>query len=208
MLINMMLSDYMRISRILKVVIILCIVLLLINAILFIPVQVKFLKRKSQPLEIVISIFYNLFQKQIRQDDLKGNKKRQKKIDFISFLFSSNLNTNLSKLKEENFYIYVLLENAKVKKLTFIPTLASKNESIFSLLGFGSWLSIAYVKKVIESTFQIVDDDYYQVDMNNQETGLMFELELEVRLFQIVMAIFKKFKLFNKTIIQRGVKNE
>lgn len=203
-----MLIDNIFINRFLQVVIIICIILLIMNAILFIPVQVKFSKRKSQPFEIVISIFNSLYQKKIKQDDLIENKNMQKNIDFTSFIFSSNLNENLKKLKEENFLIHVLLEEAKVKKLTFIPTFSSKNESIFSLLGFGSWLSIAYVKKVIESTFKIVDDDYYQVDFNNNETGLMLELELEVRLFNVMVAVFKNFKLFNKTIIRRGVKNE
>lgn len=198
----------MQINSVLKVVIIICIILLIINAILFIPVQIKLSKRKSQSLEIVISIFNSLYQKKIKQEGVKKKKKTPKKIDFISFLFNSNLNENLKELKNENFYIYILLEKARIKKLTFIPTLSTKNESIFSLLGFGSWLSIAYIKKVIESTFRVVDDDYYQVDFNNNETSLMFELELEIRLFDIVIAIFKNFKLFNKTIIRRGVKNE
>ena len=71
---------------------------------------------------------------------------------------------------------------------------------MFTLLGFSGWLSVATIKRYIESTFKYVDDDYYQVIIGDNNLGLLFELEITLTLFKFLIAMCKKFKLFLKTI--------
>ena len=184
------------VTSFLKVVIIVCVILLIINAILFIPIGVKITKRKKEPLAIKIDIFFHLFQKEIKNINFKNNDNVP--IEWNDLLFSTNLNDGLKNLKKQNFYVLVLLEYARVKKLTFIPSFPIQNASFIPLVGTTSWISIAIVKRYIESTFQYVDDTYYQTIVD-QSLGMMFEIELEVRLFSIVVAMVKNRKVLKKT---------
>lgn len=201
MLINNLLINIVLVNSILKAIIIVCITLLLLNAILFIPIGIKITKRREKELEIVLYIFFKLIQKRIKsKSSHQSSTHKQVELSIKDFIFSSNLNEDLKKLKEENFYVYVLLEYAKVLKLTYIPVFSSKHELFMPLLGFGSWMSAAIVKRYVESTFKYVDNDYYQIMMDNQHQGLMFEIELEIRLLDVVIAIFKNYKLLKKTL--------
>ena len=113
---------------------------------------------------------------------------------------SQYLNEGLKVQKENSFLFYLILEYATVTKVTFIPVTNSNNPTLFTLLGFSGWFSVATIKRYIESTFKYVDDDYYQVIIGNNNLGLLFELELTLTLFKFLIAMCKKFKLFLKTI--------
>ncbi len=184
------------VTSFLKVIIILCVILLIINAILFIPIRVKITKRKKEPLAIKIDAFFHLFQKEIKNVNFKNNDNAP--IEWNDLLFSTNLNDGLKNLKKQNFYVLVLLEYARVKKLTFIPSFPIHTVSFIPFVGTTSWISIAIVKRYIESTFKYVEDTYYQTIVD-QSLGIMFEIELEVRLFSIIVAMIKNMKVLKKT---------
>ncbi|MFR7881730.1 MAG: hypothetical protein ACLU5J_09815 [Christensenellales bacterium] len=78
--------------------------------------------------------------------ELKKAKPKQKSsFQFkISYLFENDLNIILKDLKEENFFVYLLLEFAKIKKVTFIPTFNSSNPIMMPYLGFGLVYYIKY----------------------------------------------------------------
>lgn len=198
MLINDLFAHSVFTNTILNAIIITCFVLLVINAILYIPIGIKITKRKEKPLEIIIYICFRWIQKRIKNNSSSQNKKMEFKI--TDFLFSSNLNEDLKKQKENNFFAYLILEYARVVKLTYIPFFSSKDEVFLPLLGFGSWMSVAVIKRYVESTFRSVEDDYYQIMMDDKNQGLMFEIELKLRFFDIMIAMFKQFKLLKKTI--------
>lgn len=198
MLINDLFAHSVFTNTILNAIIITCLVLLVINAILYIPIGIKITKRKEKPLEMMIYICFQWIQKRIKNNSSSQNKQMEFKI--TDFLFSSNLNEDLKKQKENNFFAYLILEYARVVKLTYIPVFSSKDEVFLPLLGFGSWMSVAVIKRYVESTFRSVEDDYYQIMMDDKNQGLMFEIELKLRLFDIMIAMFKKFKLLKKTI--------
>ncbi|GEM_PF-957167 len=203
---NLLISDVfistVFINTILNAIIIICIILLIFNAILFLHIDIKITKRREEPLEIIIYICFRFIQKRIKNNPSSHKPSNKKQLDFNvkDLLFSSNLNEDLKKLKNDNFYIYVLLEYARVTKFTYIPVFSSKHELFMPLFGFGSWMSVAAVKRYVESTFKYVDNDYYQIMMDDHHQGLMFEIELKVRLFDIMIASLKNYKLLKKTI--------
>lgn len=181
----------------LKMIIIITSILFFLNIILLIPIRVKIGKRMTEEPYLEIRIFNTLIKK---MKVVKNNNLNVPKISVWKVLSSYNLNEGLKVQKENSFLFYLILEYATVTKVTFIPVTNSNNPTLFTLLGFSGWFSVATIKRYIESTFKYVDDDYYQVIIGKNNLGLLFELELTLTLFKFLIAMCKKFKLFLKTI--------
>lgn len=181
----------------LKIIIIITSILFFLNIILLIPIRVKIGKRMTEEPYLEIRIFNTLIKK---MKVVQNNNLNVPKISVWKVLSSYNLNEGLKVQKENSFLFYLILEYATVTKVTLIPVTNSNNPTLFTLLGFSGWFSVATIKRYIESTFKYVDDDYYQVIIGNNNLGLLFELELTLTLFKFLIAMCKKFKLFLKTI--------
>lgn len=109
------------------------------------------------------------------------------------------MNIILKDLKEENFFVYLLLEFAKIKKVTFIPTFNSSDPIMMPYLGFLDWFIISNIKNYIDHTFHVVKDDYYQIVLLQDENqGINFEVCATVTLLEMLFAIIKNFKVFLK----------
>ena len=121
--------------------------------------------------------------------------------DSSGYIYNENgLNFEILKdLKEENFFVYLLLEFAKIKKVTFIPTFNSSNPIMMPYLGFLDWFIISNIKNYIDHTFHVVKDDYYQIVLLQDENqGINFEVYATVTLLEMLFAIIKNFKVFLK----------
>ena len=146
----------------LKYFIIFIIILVVLDLILLIPIEARIVKRIEKPLLLKVLVF----KKTIFQMELKKKAKPKQKSSFqfkISYLFENDLNIILKDLKEENFFVYLLLEFAKIKKVTFIPTFNSSDPIMMPYLGFLDWFIISNIKNYIDHTFHVVKDDYYQI---------------------------------------------
>ena len=121
--------------------------------------------------------------------------------DSSGYIYNENgLNFEILKdLKEENFFVYLLLEFAKIKKVTFIPTFNSSDPIMMPYLGFLDWFIISNIKNYIDHTFHVVKDDYYQIVLLQDENqGINFEVYATVTLLEMLFAIIKNFKVFLK----------
>ncbi len=189
----------MIINNVLKIVIIICIILLIFNLILYIPINIKVSKRGQENIIINVYVLSKVFKKSVYHKEIK-KQNNSGKIKITNFLFSSNLNIDLKGLKDKNFFIYLILEYGVIKKLTLIPSISTSSEEIFPIIGFGSWIGVMTIKRYIESTFKYIENDYYQMMFDNQNKGIYFELEVEIRLMAVFLAIVKKHHLLLKTI--------
>ena len=182
----------------LKYFIIFIIILVVLDLILLIPIEARIVKRIEKPLLLKVLVF----KKTIFQMELKKKAKPKQKSSFqfkISYLFENDLNIILKDLKEENFFVYLLLEFAKIKKVTFIPTFNSSDPIMMPYLGFLDWFIISNIKNYIDHTFHVVKDDYYQIVLLQDENqGINFEVYATVTLLEMLFAIIKNFKVFLK----------
>lgn len=177
----------------LKAIIILCIILFFINCILLIPVKGQIQKRNKEPFRIDVYLLKKrIFSIRIYQN--AHNKSKEHVISFVDLCFTSNLNESLKELKQNNFYVYLLLECARVNKVTIISGLSHSHPNLFPALGFTNWMVVSTVKRYIESTFQYIDNDYYQVMFDETNVGIQLEIDLSATLFQIVLASLKNLK--------------
>ena len=87
-----------------------------------------------------------------------------------------------------------MLECARVNKVTIISGLSHSHPNLFPALGFTNWMLVSVVKRYIESTFQYIDNDYYQVMFDETNVGIQLEIELSATLFQIILASLKNIK--------------
>lgn len=181
----------------LKIIIIITSILIFLNIVLLIPIRMKIGKRTNEDAYIEIKLFNTIIKK---SKIVQNNNTNIPKINVWKVLSSYNLNDGLKEQKDNSFWFYLILEYATITKVTFIPATNSINPTLFTLLGFSGWMSVATIKRYIESTFEYVDDDYYQVIIDDNSIGLLFELEITLTLFKFLLAICKKFKLFLKTI--------
>lgn len=182
----------------LKYFIIFIIILIILDLILLIPIEARIIKKIEKPLLLKVLIF----KKTIFQMELKKKAKPKQKSSFkfrVSYLFENDLNIILKDLKEENFFVYLLLEFATIKKVTFIPTFNSSNPIVMPYLGFLDWFIISNIKNYIDNTFNIVKDDYYQIVLLKDENqGINFEVYATITVLEILFAIIKNFKVFLK----------
>lgn len=180
-------------KNMLKAIIILCIILFFINCILLIPVKGRIQKRNKEPFRIDLYLLKKrLFSIRVYQN--ANNKSKEHIISFMDLCFIPNLNESLKNLKRNNFYVYLLLECARVNKVTIISGLSHSHPNLFPALGFTNWMVVSAVKRYIEATFQYIDNDYYQVMFDETNIGIQLEIELSTTLFQIVLASLKNLK--------------
>lgn len=180
-------------KNMLRAIIILCIILFFINCILLIPVKGRIQKRNKDPFSIDLYLFKKRFLS-IRVYQNANNKSKEHTISFVNLCFLPNLNESLKDLKRDNFYVYLLLECARVNKVTIISGLSHSHPNLFPALGFTNWMVVSVVKRYIEATFQYIDNDYYQVMFDEANVGIQLEIELSTTLFQIVKATLKNLK--------------
>ncbi len=180
----------------LKYFIIFLIVLLVLDLILGIKLEARLIKKHHQPLLLKI----RLFNKTIFQTTLKKTSHQSSNFKFqLSYLFETDLNTILKDLKEDNFFVYLILEYGTLKKVTVIPTYNSSNPSLLPYLGVADWLIASIIKRYLDETFKTIEDAYYQIVLLKEEQqSLNFEIYVNVTLWAFVKTIIKKFKVFLK----------
>lgn len=180
-----------------KYIIISIIILIILNLILLIPVELRIVKRINKPLLLRVRMFNkDVYKKYLEK---KSNKKGIKFRFKAEYLFENNLNEILKSLKEENFFVYLILEHAKISKVTVISTFNSENPSVMPYIATINWFLLANIKKYIDYTFKVVKDDYYQIVLLKEDLqGLNFEIYSRISLFGVLIAIIKRFKIFLK----------
>lgn len=164
--------------------------------ILFVKLEVRITKRHNEPLCVKIVLFKKTIIKKIIQ------KNSSKNVPFhfsISYIFENNLNVILKDVKENNFFIYLFLEFARIKKITIIPLFNSTNPDFLPFIGFGNWFLNSLIKSYIDHSFKHVQDEYYQIILlDDYKQGLDFEIYATILVGEIGYAIIKKFKVFLK----------
>ena len=187
-----------------KYFIIILIIFIIINLILLIPLEIRIVKRFDRPILFRIIIFDHIFFQKIKIE----NKKQKIKFK-LSYLFETDLNELFKELKEENFFIYLMLEHSVIKKVTVIPTFNSSNPLLLPYFGVMDWMLVSTIKKYIDSTFKNVENEYYQIIiLKDDMQGLNFEICATITLFNLVFEIIKNFKVFLKTIRKKEKKYE
>lgn len=182
-----------------KYFIIAIIIFIIINLILLIPIEFRIIKRIGKALLIRVRIFnkdiyIHILSKTSKKNGLKTNFKFK-----IAHIFETDLNEILSSVKDENFFVYLILEYSTIKKVTVIPTFNSQDPEILPYLGVMNWFLVSNIKKYIDHTFKIVEDDYYQIVLLKDDLqGLNFEIYSTVTIFNLIVAIFSNFKVFLK----------
>ena len=185
---------------------IILIIFIIINLILLIPLEIRIVKRFDRPILFRVLVFNRIIFQKIKIE----SKKKKTNFKFkLSYIFETDLNEVLKELKEENFFIYLMLEHAIIKKVTIIPTFNSSNPLILPYLGVMDWMLVATIKKYIDSTFKNVDNEYYQIILLKEDMqGLNFEICTTISLFNLALQIIKNFKVFLKTITKKEKKYE
>lgn len=183
---------------------IILLIILLISFFLFTKIEIRIIKRFDRPLLIRVLVFNHIFYQKLI-DTPKTSPKTQFK---LSYIFDTDLNKTLKKLKEKNFFINIILEYATIKKVTLIPVYSTTNPTLMPYFGFANWMLIATVKKYLEATFKKISDQYYQIILLKDQKGINFELYLDIAIYQIIKGIIKNYKVFLKTIRKREKKYE
>lgn len=180
-----------------KYIMILIIILIILNLLLSIPVELRIVKRNGNPLLLKARIFnFEIYSKYLKKNKEKSGIKFKFK---AAYLFENNLNEILSSLKDENFFVYLILEYAKLTKVTVISTFNSENPTIMPYVASMNWFLLANIKKYIDYTFKVVKDDYYQIVLLQEDLqGINFEIYSQVTLLGVLIAIIKRFKIFLK----------
>ena len=195
-------TNYVQNKNMLKAIIILCIILFFINCILLIPVKGRVQKRNKEPFCIDLYLLKKrIFS--IRVYQTANNKSKEHVVSFVDLCFIPNLNESLKDLKRNNFYVYLLLECARVNKVTIISGLSHSHPNLFPALGFTNWMLVSAVKRYIEATFQYIDNDYYQVMFDETNVGIQLEIELSATLFQIILASLKNIKGIKQILLKK-----
>lgn len=187
-----------------KYFIIALVIFIIINLILMIPIEVRIVKRFDRPILFRVLLFNHIIFQKIKIESKKSEIKFK-----LSYIFETDLNKLLKELKNENFFITLMLEYAKIKKVTVIPTFNSSNPLLLPYFGVMDWMLVATIKKYIDSTFKNVENEYYQIIiLKDDMQGLNFEICTTITLFNLVFEIIKNFKVFLKTIRKKEKKYE
>lgn len=168
-------------------------IIILIILILNIPLEARIVKKNQNPLLVMIRLFnISIYQTYLPK------QKSKKTFNFkLSYLFETNLNEILKDLKDENFFVYLILEYASIKKITVIPKFSTTNPLLIPYVGTFDWMITSLIKKYVDTTFKKVKDDYYQIILLKDESyGINFEIYTTVTIFWLIVAIIKKFKVF------------
>ncbi len=189
-----------------KYLIIVLVSFIIVYLISLIPIEVRIIKRINRPVLFRVLIFNHIFYQKIS----KKNKKQKNNFKFkLSYIFETDLNVVLEDLKETNFFIFLALEYSSIKKVTVIPTYNSTNPLLMPYFGVANWLIVSTIKKYINSTFKNVNDEYYQIILLKEDLqGLNFEICVNIPIYKFILAIFKNYKVFFKTIRKKEHKYE
>lgn len=180
-----------------KYFLILITIFIILNLIAMLPLEVRIIKRIRKPVLIRV----RMFNKDIYIHTLEKTTSKKKKGSIfkfkISYIFETDLNEILSSVKDDNFFVYLMLEYSSIKKVTVIPTYNSDDPALLPYLGVMNWFLVSNIKKYIDYTFKVVEDDYYQIVLLKEDLqGLNFEIYSRVTLFKLVVAIFSNFRVF------------
>lgn len=180
----------------LKYFIIILIILLILSLLLMIKIETRIVKRTSRPLIFKVLLLRRI----IYYKRIKQTKKRKSKFYFkLADIFETDLNVVLKSLKEDNFFVTLILEYGTLKKVTVIPTFNSEDPNILPYLGVLDWYIVSSIKNYIDSTFSLVNDDYYQIILLKDDSqGLNFEIYITVSVLELIIAILANFKVFLK----------
>lgn len=94
------------------------------------------------------------------------------------------------------------LKEMRVTKITFIPNWNTENPMLFPYVTFFNWQLINIVKYILESHFKSVENEYYQVMMNdNTKRGFHLDLEIQVSLLALIKISIMNKELFHKVLM-------
>ena len=170
--------------------------------ILFSKLKIKIYKRGSGKLELDIYFLFfahiNLNLTRIFDKYLKTHSTKE------------NINTILSNIRlfiNNNKIIEKILNKVTVKKVYFITGYNTSNPLFYPYLTVFNWSIVSSVKNFVDRYFKKVDNEYYQVMMNDEsKKGINIDALFSVRVISILIVILIRFKEFIKLIkyIRKG----
>lgn len=170
--------------------------------ILFSKLKIKIYKRGSGKLELDIYFLFfahiNLNLTRIFDKYLKTHSTKE------------NINTILSNIRlfiNNNKIIEKILNKVTVKKVYFITGYNTSNPLFYPYLTVLNWSIVSSVKNFVDRYFKKVDNEYYQVMMNDEsKKGINIDALFSVRVISILIVILIRFKEFIKLIkyIRKG----
>lgn len=170
--------------------------------ILFSKLKIKIYKRGSGKLELDIYFLFfahiNLNLTRIFDKYLKTHSTKE------------NINTILSNIRlfiNNNKIIEKILNKVTVKKIYLITGYNTSNPLFYPYLTVLNWSIVSSVKNFVDRYFKKVDNEYYQVMMNDEsKKGINIDALFSVRIISILIVILIRFKEFIKLIkyIRKG----
>lgn len=170
--------------------------------ILFSKLKIKIYKRGSGKLELDIYFLFfahiNLNLTRIFDKYLKTHSTKE------------NINTILSNIRlfiNNNKIIEKILNKVTVKKIYFITGYNTSNPLFYPYLTVLNWSIVSSVKNFVDRYFKKVDNEYYQVMMNDEsKKGINIDALFSVRVISILIVILIRLKEFIKLIkyIRKG----
>lgn len=170
--------------------------------ILFSKLKIKIYKRGSGKLELDIYFLFfahiNLNLTRIFDKYLKTHSTKE------------NINTILSNIRlfiNNNKIIEKILNKVAVKKIYLITGYNTNNPLFYPYLTVFNWSIVSSVKNFVDRYFKKVDNEYYQVMMNDEsKKGINIDALFSVRVISILIVILIRFKEFIKLIkyIRKG----
>lgn len=161
---------------------------------LLIKVRLKIINRDYFHIDLILSRIFNI---KINLDDNDSENN-----DFKSTL------DNLKFYWRERDFLKALAKRSWVNKVTVIPR-RNIEDPIFNVyLLFLEWQFLSFIQMFIDRNFVSQKDRYYQVVYQEKANNkhLVFEIEIETRIFYIIYLLIKYPKSTSKVIFNRKEK--
>lgn len=164
--------------------------LLILVVLLFTSLKLKIYKRHDALVEVDLYIYF-FFRIHIDIDEIYNK-------NFKGNSIIKNIKTTISYIRNFLDNHRLLGKYAKkmiVKKVTFIPLWNSENPLFAPYITYLNWQLVALFKYLVDDTFKRVDKEYYQVGLENEKLqGLNFDIELKIKVIDIIITSLQNFR--------------
>lgn len=196
-----------------KQIVIIILVSILLLLLLSIKIQIvrnNEIDKKGKRKNDINLYFFKLLGIRFDLDEFIAKVTKYQEKDFYDFI--KDIKEGIEFIKNHQDYLISFLSIVPIKKITIIY------QTNNPIVGVGCWNSIFILRNVINELFECVNNEYYNVQMQeNRETNVKFEFVCTIRFYYIIYAfiinIIRKVKkrkgsvLYGKPSNKRFISN-
>lgn len=99
-----------------------------------------------------------------------------------------------------------IMKRTKITKTTVIPKL-KRDEEYYKTVFL--WIFLSFTKKLLNDNFGYIDNEVYNVHVNQENTEMNFEIVFRIRIITIIISFIKNLKTINhiRKITKKGSEN-